>query len=135
MRVLIWDWRDEELVFPLGDHASPVSLRSSPSHNDTGEKKKKIRETSRVVRHVQDQRDSDSSFSFIFPIPSPCLNPWMLIANMDTALQVASIIIDPRTEDTKNLLPYVPRLQQTRLLVSICNADLWLEFPIEMPWV
>lgn len=59
----------------------------------------------------------------------------MLIANMDTALQVASIIIDPRTEDTKNLLPYVPRLQQTRLLVSICNADLWLEFPIEMPWV
>lgn len=44
-----------------------------------------------VVRHVEDQRDSDSPLSFIFPISHPRPSRWVLRAN--SALQMASVIL------------------------------------------
>ena len=133
------------MVSLLSDYTSPISLRSSPSHNDRGLgysewgcfKTKRSFETlgDFVVRlHGRSNRFS-FPHTFIFTIPSPFLNSWVHRGSIDLALPIINGTADPKGRGHHNPLPYMPRFHETRLLASICKADLKLEFAIEMPWV
>lgn len=94
----------------FSDYTLPVSLRSSPPHNAIGlgsfcfcfKTKNELGDL--AIRHIEDQTDSPPTpVSFIFPISSPCLNPWVLRSNVGSAFQMISATVDPRAKDTKIL--------------------------------